>query len=136
MRTDLPTPLPTLAPLGADGEDREQPMDTPDILRAYDVEVDGPRLVITIRKEFDFGNLHQDWAHAITVQHPGPFEEVVVDLSRTGIVSSTFFAGLMQLHNFYHAKGAKPLVLVKPDNRVLRTLTMMRLDKLFTIIAR
>ncbi len=108
-------------------------MDTPDILRAYDVAVDGPRLVITIRKEFDFGNLHQDWAHAITIQHPGPFSEVVIDLSRCGIVSSTFFAGLMQLHNRYVPAGTQPLVLVKPDNRVLRTLTMMRLDKLFTI---
>jgi anti-anti-sigma regulatory factor len=110
--------------------------DTPDILRAYDLTIDGQRLVITIRKEFDFGNLHQDWAHSITVQHPGPFAEVVVDLSRTGIVSSTFFAGLMQLHNFYGPKGSKPLALVKPDNRVLRTLTMMRLDKLFSIQAR
>ncbi|MBA2480541.1 MAG: STAS domain-containing protein [Planctomycetes bacterium] len=111
-------------------------MDTPDILRAYDVQIDGQRLVITIRKEFDFGNLHQDWAHAITVQHPGPFTEVVVDLSRCGIVSSTFFAGLMQLHNFYKKADGKPLVLAKPDNRVLRTLTMMRLDQLFTILPR
>ncbi len=108
-------------------------MDTPDILRAYDVQVDGPRLLITIRKEFDFGNLHQDWAHAVTVQHPGPFSEVIIDLARCGIVSSTFFAGLMQLHNFYKKADGKPLVLAKPDNRVLRTLTMMRLDQLFTI---
>jgi anti-anti-sigma regulatory factor len=111
-------------------------METPDILRAYDVTIEGRRLTVAIRKEFDFGNLHQDWAHSITVQHPGPFDEVVVDLSRTGIVSSTFFAGVMQLHNFYTPKGAKPLVLVKPDNRVLRTLNMMRLDKLFTIEVR
>lgn len=111
-------------------------METPDILRAYDIAVDGERLVITIRKEFDFGNLHQDWAHAITVQHPGPFAEVVVDLERTGIVSSTFFAGVMQLHNFYGPRGARPLVLLKPDQRVLRTLTMMRLDKLFTVVPR
>ncbi len=111
-------------------------MDTPDILRAYDIAVEGDRLLITIRKEFDFGNLHQDWAHAITIQHPGPFQEVAVDLSRTGIVSSTFFAGVMQLHNFYSPQGARPLVLMRPDNRVLRTLTMMRLDKLFTVVPR
>ncbi len=111
-------------------------MDTPDILRAYDIAIDGGRMVITIRKEFDFGNLHQDWAHAITIQHPGPFTEVVVDLSRTGIVSSTFFAGVMQLHHAYTPTGAKPLTLLRPDNRVLRTLTMMRLDKLFTVVPR
>ncbi len=111
-------------------------MDTPDILRAYDVAVTDNKLVITIRKEFDLGNLHQDWAHSIAVQHPGPFALVTIDLSRLGIVSSTFFAGLMQLNQHYNPDGAHRLVLDKPDNRVLRTLTMMRIDQLFTIHAR
>ncbi len=111
-------------------------MDTPDILRAYDVTVTDGRLLITIRKEFDLGNLHQDWAHSIAVQHPGPFAQVIIDLSRLGIVSSTFFAGLMQLNQHYNTDGAKRLVLDKPDNRVLRTLTMMRIDQLFIIHAR
>jgi len=111
-------------------------MDTPDALRAYDIWTEGSRLTITIRKEFDIGNLHQDWAQSIIVQHPGPFREVVIDLSHIGIVSSTFFAGVMQLHNTYVPNGSTQLTLLKPDNRVLRTLTMMRLDKLFTIQAR
>jgi hypothetical protein len=111
-------------------------MDTPDALRAYDISVEGTRLRITIRKEFDLGNLHQDWAQSIIVQHPGPFQEVMIDLSHIGIVSSTFFAGVMQLHNCYVPTGANKLILLKPDNRVLRTLTMMRLDKLFTIQTR
>jgi anti-anti-sigma regulatory factor len=105
-----------------------------DNLRAYDLARDGAgNLVVTIRKEFDFGQLHQDWAQSITVQSPGPYPQVRIDLSRCGMVSSTFFAGLIQLHQVYNAKGTTPLVLVKPDLRLVRNLAMLRFDKLFTI---
>ena len=101
--------------------------------RAVDVTRVGDVLTITIRKEFDFGNLHQDWAQAIVVQWPGPYGEVHIDLGHCGVVSSTFFAGLIQLHHVYVAKGAPPLLLVRPDPRLVRNLTMLRLDKMFRI---
>ena len=104
--------------------------------RAVDVTRADDALIITIRKEFDFGNLHQDWAQAIIVQWPGPYPEVRIDLSHCGVVSSTFFAGLIQLHHAYVAKGAPPLLLVRPDPRLVRNLTMLRLDKMFRIEAR
>lgn len=108
-------------------------MTAPAAPRAFDVIRQGDVLIITIRKEFDFGNLHQDWAHGIAVQWPGPFTEVRLDLEHCGLVSSTFFAGLIQLHHFYVTKGAPPLVLVKPDPRMVRNLSMLRLDKMFRI---
>jgi len=101
--------------------------------RAFEIARSGDTLIVVIRKEFDFGNLHQDWAHSIVVQWPGPFREVHIDLSLCGLVSSTFFAGLIQLHHTYGAKGTLPLLLVKPDPRLLRNLTMLRLDKMFRI---
>ena len=103
------------------------------IPQAFTVARAGDILTVTIRKEFDFGNLHQDWAHAIVVQWPGPYPQVHVDLSHCGLVSSTFFAGLIQLHHAYCTKGAQPLLLVKPDPRLVRNLTMLRLDKMFRI---
>ena len=109
-------------------------MNGPDpVPRAFDVVRTGETLIVTIRKEFDFGNLHQDWAHAIVVQWPGPYREVHIDLGNCGLVSSTFFAGLIQLHHAYGAKGAQPLLLLKPDPRLVRNLTMLSLDKMFRI---
>lgn len=102
-------------------------------LRPYDVSMVGTRLVITIRKEFDFGSLHQDWAHAIITLHPGPFATVQIEMSGCGLVSSTFLAGMMQLHFHYTDAGSQPLVISKPDPRVVRNLTIMRINTLFTI---
>jgi len=105
-------------------------------LRAYETSVVDGVLTITIRKEFDFGNLHQDWAIFIINAHAGPFTKVEIDLSHVGLLSSTFFAGAIHLMNHFSAKQGAEVVLSKPDHRVLRNLKIMRMDGLFTIIAR
>ena len=107
-------------------------MSAPD-LKPYDVLSKDGQLTITIRKEFDFGSLHQDWAHSILTLNPGPFQVVRIDMGNCGLVSSTFFAGLMQLHFFYTGSGAQPLHLVKPDPRVVRNLGIMKMQTLFVI---
>ncbi len=104
--------------------------------RPYEVTAVGASLMIVIRKEFDFSNLHQDWAASIRAAHPGPFAEVRVDLSRTGLVSSTFLAGMLQLQQHYQGLGPVRMILEQPDPRVVRTLGMMHLDQLFIVIAR
>jgi anti-anti-sigma regulatory factor len=104
-----------------------------DAPRAYDVTRDGDVLTVTIRRAFDFGNLSQDWAHFLAQQWPGPYREVRIDLANCGLVSSTFFAGLIQLHHAYAAKGGQPLLLVRPDPRLVRNLIMLRLDKMFRV---
>src|SRR4051812_27402176 len=103
-------------------------------VRPYDItSAAGGALTIAIRKEFDSGNLHQDWAQSILTMYPGPFTTVRIELSKCGLVSSTFFAGLVQLHFALNADGTKPLVLVKPDPRLVRNLTMLQLNTLFSI---
>jgi|GEM_PF-2523459 len=104
--------------------------------RAYDVTIVGDSMTVFISKQFDFGNLHQDWAHQLTVTNPGPFAVVAVDLSVCGLVSSTFFAGLVQMHHVYTSKGQNTMRLIKPDPRMVRNMKMLRLDKLFEIIPR
>lgn len=102
--------------------------------RAFDTEIAAGRLVVRIRREFDFGNLHRDWAHNVVVSHPGPYTRVVLDMSLCGLVSSTFFAGLIQLHQHYVAKmGLPPLLLHRPDPRVLRNLEILHFDELFEV---
>ena len=105
-------------------------------LRAYDTQVVGDSLTVEIRKEFDFGNLHQDWAHQIILRHPGPFAAVRMDMSAVGLVSSTFFAGLLQFYFHYVENKPSSLTLVKPDSRVVRNLAVMRMEKFFRIEAR
>lgn len=101
--------------------------------RAVDTNVVGNELLITVRKEFDAGNVHQDWAQSVQVMHPGAFERIVFDLSACGLLSSTFFAGLMQLYTHYSATGKPVMVLRHPDPRVVRNLKALRLDKFFTV---
>lgn len=106
--------------------------------RAFDILYEdaaagGRRLLVVIRREFDFGNLHQDWAVSVISQATGAFAEVVIDLAQCGLVSSTFFAGLLQLRAHFIKDGMPPLLLRHPDPRVQRNLAIMRLDVLFAI---
>jgi anti-anti-sigma regulatory factor len=113
-----------------------------DVPHAFDVTltgssvIDGRILTIIIRKEFDAAGLTQGWATDIIRAHPGPVEEVIIDMSQIGLVSSTFFAGIMQLQAHYSTHGAGRLLLRRPDRRAERNLRVMRLDQFFTIESR
>jgi anti-anti-sigma regulatory factor len=105
-------------------------------LRTIDTSVHDGELTITVHKEFDSGNVHQDWAQQVQVMRPGPFSKVIVDCSECGLLSSTFFAGIMQLQMYYAAQGAPPLVLHQPDPRIVKNLTILRLHTFFTVVPR
>ncbi len=105
-------------------------------LRAVDTQVFDGVLTVIVRKDFDSGNVHQDWAQQVQIMRPGPFTKVVIDCSNCGLLSSTFFAGVMQLQQHYGAQGVPPLVLDRPDARIVKNLQILRLAQFFTIIPR
>ncbi len=105
-------------------------------LRAIGTDVFDGVMSITVGKDFDSGNVHQDWAQQVQVMRPGPFGKVVIDCSACGLLSSTFFAGIMQLHMFYTGQGIPPIVLDRPDPRIVKNLQLLRLHTYFTIIPR
>jgi hypothetical protein len=105
-----------------------------DTMGAFEAEVVGTTLKVAIRREFDNGQMTHDWAIRLINAHPGPFHEVRIDLSRCVRVSSTFFAGMVQLHAAYTGKGAKPLVLVNADPATVKNLKVLHLDKLFFFV--
>ena len=105
-------------------------------LRAVDTQLKDGVLTVTVRKEFDSGNVHQDWAQQVQMLHPGPFAKVVVDCSACGLLSSTFFAGIMQLQQHYGEQGCPKLVLNRPDQRIVKNLQILRLHTFFDIIVR
>jgi len=102
-------------------------------LRPFTSKAQNGVLDIVIGREFDFGGLHQDWAVAILSMHPGPFTQVRMDMTLCGRVSSTFYAGLMQLHFAYNASGSNPIVLTKPDPRMVTNLKILHLEPYFVI---
>jgi hypothetical protein len=104
-----------------------------DQINAFDVRVDKEVLVIDLRSGFDFGGLHAHWAQNFIVLHPGPFREIRFDLSRCVDISSTLFAGLLQLQQHYSAQKTESFVLLNPGTRVLKNLNMLRVDKMFII---
>lgn len=104
--------------------------------RAYDLHAKDGVLTIVMHREFDRANTPQDWAIQVQVLHPGPFTQVVVDCSGCGLLSSSFFSGLMQLHRHYCAPVGRKLVLHRPDPRMLRNLEVMRLREFFEVVAR
>lgn len=102
-------------------------------LRPFTAQAKDGVLEIVIEREFDFGNLHQDWAFSILSQHPGPFTQVRMDMSKCGRVSSTFYAGLMHLHFAYNPKGTSPITLVKPDPPMVANLKILHLETHFGV---
>lgn len=102
-------------------------------LRPFSSKAKDGVLDIVIEREFDFGSLHQDWAVTILTMHPGPFTRVRMDMTKCGRVSSTFYAGLMQLHFAYNASGASPITLVKPDPRMVTNLKILHLEPYFVV---
>lgn len=108
----------------------------PGMIRAVDTAVADGALTITVHREFDSGNVHQDWAQQVQVLHPGPFARIVVDCSGCGLLSSTFFAGIMQLQQHYGAQGCPKLVLDRPDPRIVKNLSILRLASFFDIVPR
>ena len=101
--------------------------------RAVDTAVMDGALTITVRREFDSGNVHQDWAQQVQLLHPGPFTKVMVDCSACGLLSSTFFAGIMQLQQYYGEVGCPKLILDRPDGRIVKNLQILRLHTFFDI---
>ena len=108
-------------------------MGSDSVLRPFSSQVVGSVLTIVIEREFDIGSLHQDWAVSILSQHPGPFAKVRLDMTKCGRVSSTYYAGLMQLHFAYNVSGTTPIVLLNPDSRVIANLKILHLEAYFSI---
>jgi hypothetical protein len=103
-------------------------------MKAFGAFVANNTLHITVEKEFDFNSLHQGWATFVKNNFPGPYAAVEIDMSKCGRVTSTFYAGLMQLNFAYQSQNGKPIRLLKPDPRTLMNLKILHLDKQLDII--
>jgi hypothetical protein len=99
-----------------------------------EVSVDAGTLVIVVPRGVDIDKMHAAWAPSVLKLHPGPFSAVRIDLSRCGLLTSSFISQIYQLQQAYVAGG--PVTLVQPDPRFLRVLEAVGIRNLFTIIPR
>jgi anti-anti-sigma regulatory factor len=88
---------------------------------------------LTIRGTFDRENKGKPWASEVIEVYNEPILRLEVDFRHTIIVSSTVFAGLVQLYHGFHEKSAEGIYLTNVGTQVLRSLKMLKLDSLFTI---
>jgi hypothetical protein len=103
-------------------------------LKAFTAFVVNNKLHITIEKGFDFSSLHQGWAAMVMNKFAGPYEAIEIDMSKCGRVTSTFYAGIMQLNFSYQARGCPRIRLLQPDPRTLTNLKILHLDKQFDVV--
>jgi anti-anti-sigma regulatory factor len=99
-----------------------------------EVSIDAGTLVIIVPRGVDIDKMHAAWAPSVLKQHPGPFAGVRIDLSRCGLLTSSFISQIYQLQQAYAAGG--PVTLVEPDPRFVRVLEAVGIRNLFTIIPR
>ena len=102
----------------------------------HDIEmtVDAGTLVIVVPRGVDIDKSHAAWAPSVLKLHPGPFTAVRIDLSRCGLLTSSFISQIYQLQQAYAAGG--PVTLVQPDPRFLRVLEAVGIKHLFTVVPR
>ncbi len=102
----------------------------------HDIEVSATAgiLLIVVPRGVDIDKSHAAWAPSVLKAHPGPFTEVRIDLSRTGLLTSSFISQIYQLQQAYAAGGT--VSLVEPDPRFLRVLEAAGIKNLFAIVPR
>jgi anti-anti-sigma regulatory factor len=99
-----------------------------------EVSVNAGTLDIVVPRGVDIDKMHAAWAPSVLKLHPGPFTAVRIDLSRCGLLTSSFISQIYQLQQAYAAGG--PVTLLQPDPRFLRVLEAVGIKGLFTVIPR
>lgn len=104
------------------------------MLSDIDVSVQDGELVIVVPRGVDLEKTHAAWAPALLKQFPGPFRSVRIDLSRCGLLTSSFISQIYQLQQGYSPTA--PVTLDQPDPRFVRVLDAVGISNLFAVITR
>lgn len=99
-----------------------------------DVSVQDGELLIVVPRGVDIDKTHAAWAPALLKQFPGPFRGVRIDLSRCGLLTSSFISQIYQLQQAYAGNG--PVTLDQPDPRFVRVLEAVGIRNLFAVTVR
>ena len=99
----------------------------------YWANFEGNSLVINIRKTFDHENKGRSWAKPIIECFPAPFASLIVDFGTNKIISSSVYAGLVELYQAFHQRCEDGFHLRNCSPAIERAIKMLHLDSFFTI---
>ena len=93
-------------------------------------ETDGKSIMVVMPSPTEYSFNADDWAQQITKVYPGPYPELVIDLSRYRTVNSILCAGFIHLYRQYHCEQA---TLRNVSSNVEGILKTLQLDKIFNL---
>ena len=101
------------------------------ILDKVNIDDDGDkRIVICMPSPSDYSMNADDWAQQVSKAYPGPYAELIIDLSRYRTVNSILCAGFIHLYRHYHCQRA---TLRNVSSNVEGILKTLQLDKIFNL---
>lgn len=89
-------------------------------------------LVIRMRNQGSY-SLEANWWTEILTRCPGPYQGLWIDLFGCSVVSSSFFAGALQLIDHYRNDQLTTISLLNASDRIVRLIDIMNLSGYFTV---
>lgn len=99
----------------------------------YSVTFEENNMIIQIRKTFDAENKGRGWARTIVNAFTVPLESVIIDFGRNEIISSTVYAGLIEIYQGFNNRCESGIHLRNCSEPITRALKMLHIDTFFTI---
>lgn len=99
----------------------------------FEVSFEENNLVVKIRKRFDAENSGRSWAKPIIQAYPVPFTTLIIDFGTNQIISSSVYAGLIELYQSFHSRCEQGVHLRNCSEAIVRALKMLHIDSFFTV---
>ena len=99
----------------------------------YEVSKRGNVLTVLVRKKFDAENKGRGWAKPIIAAHPEELGSLVIDFGTNSIISSSVYAGLIELYQAFGSRCKDGVQLVNCSEAIVRALKMLHIDTFFQI---
>ncbi|TVR41619.1 MAG: hypothetical protein EA402_12845, partial [Planctomycetota bacterium] len=89
--------------------------------------------IITIERTFDEGTKRDEWSQMAIdrIESCASVDQIVVELGKCPIISSTVIAGLVHLYDYSNKRFGKLVCLRHCTQHVIKILDMMQLKQFF-----
>lgn len=99
----------------------------------FSAEFEDNNLVVHIRKAFDKENKGRGWARTVIEAYTMPLDSLIIDFGRNEIISSTVYAGLVEIYQGFNERCERGVHLRNCSDAIARALKMLHIDSFFTI---
>ena len=99
----------------------------------FEVEFEDNNMIVKVRKRFDSENSGRSWAKPIIEAYPVPFTTLIIDFGTNQIISSSVYAGLIELYQSFNPRCEQGVHLRNCSDAIVRALKMLHIDSFFTV---